>query len=510
MKRIIAAICSILLLMGCAFAAELKAPAGIYADPQTHLIVDAGQNAVFSVNQNGELELFAGKINPVDIYGNSAGGYLNGAALEAQFDTPWDIVPFLSGYIVSDSGNNCLRYISGGKVSTFAGSRVAGLKNGTGSAAAFNCPRGLASDGSTLYVADTLNNCIRAVDKNGIVSTYAGSTTEGYADGERAKALFNAPSGLCWYDGALYVADTGNHCIRKIENGVVSTVAGADSPIYEESGERAGGYADGWASAALFESPYDVAVDSLGIFIADTGNSAVRRINSEGWVCSIESTPAFAKPGGVELVGNELCVTDKFTGKVFFIEITNVCEHFTDVPSESWYQSYVDFCVQNGLFKGVNESSFAPNAPMQRGMVAMVLGRTAQLSERSLLLYGERDFNDVPKNAYYAASLAWAADNGLIGGVSEAEFAPTKNTSRQELIVMLYRLAAYRGLDMNSAASLDSFADSDEVADWAVYAMRWAVSKNLVRGDELGRLSPQADVTRAQAAKLFSEFAKLA
>ena len=75
---------------------------------------------------------------------------------------------------------------------------------------------------------------------------------------------------------------------------------------------------------------------------------------------------------------------------------------------------------------------------------------------------------------------------------------------------MLYRLAAYRGLDMNSAASLDSFADSDEVADWAVYAMRWAVSKNLVRGDELGRLSPQADVTRAQAAKLFSEFAKLA
>lgn len=511
MKKMLALLLGALLLGTSALAVSPKAPVGLGFNAEYFLVADAGQNQILSIDENGEISVFAGALNPNDIYGNAAGGYLDGDAGSAQLDAPWDVIAFAGGYIVSDSGNNCLRMIKDGKVTTFAGSRAAALTNGAGSTAAFNSPRGLATDGEKLYVADALNNCIRAVTKSGTVSTFAGAAAEGYADGSVTTARFNAPSGLCWFGGALYVADTGNHCIRMIKDDKVTTIAGQNSGVYEGSDEKAGGYADGWAENALFSSPCDVAVDENGVYVADTGNAAVRWMDKSGWVCTAFSADeaGLSQPAGVEVYNGKIYASDRFTGVLAAGGFLDVSEYFTDVPADSWFADFVDFASQNSLFNGVTASSFDPSGTMQRGMLAAVLGRAAQIPDRNLILAGSGSFSDVPRGEYYESALAWAADKGVISGVGDGSFAPEKNATRQETVTMLYRLARVMELDNTKTAELSGFADSESVADWAKPAMQWAVAEGIIGGNEKAELRPLAELTRAEAAKIFTQFAKL-
>ena len=512
MKKAVALLlCAVLLISG-ALAADMKSPTGIWANSGAILIADSSQNAIYSIGEfskghGDEPELYAGKINPADIYGEPAGGYLDGDALTAQFDAPWDVQVFGDGFVVSDSGNNCLRMIANGKVTTFSGSRIAALTNGSASKAAFNSPRGLARDGATLYVADTLNNCIRAVDEKGNVTTFAGSAEEGYKDGSLTAARFNGPSGIYCYRGDIYVADTGNHCIRMIRDGQVTTIAGQNSGVYEDSSEKAGGFADGWAENALFRSPLDVWADAGGVYIADTGNSALRLLKN-GWVATLAADEdGLSQPAGLAFDDSGLYVTDRFSGEVFIAQFANSENLFSDVPAGSWYAEYVSLAVDFGLFNGVSETAFDPNGSMQRGMIAAVLARAAQIPNRDLIIYGEKTFSDVPADAYYKDSLAWCADSGIISGIGNGEFAPTSSATRQETVTMLYRLAGVMGRDVTASASLAEFADGADVADFAKTAMEWAVSKKIISGNEQKQLLPAAEMTRAQAAKIFSEFA---
>ena len=192
----------------------------------------------------------------------------------AQFDRPRGVAVDSSGNVyVADTRNSRIRkIIPEGVVSTFAGSTW-GYKDATGTSAQFSIPTGVAvdSDGN-LYVADTDNHRIRKITSGGVVTTLAGSGTEGYHDATGTKAQFAAPVGVAVdSSGNVYVADAGNNRIRKITPaGEVTTLAGSDT---------AGHHDDATGTAARFDVPTGVAVDSSGIlYVADFWNNRIRKI----------------------------------------------------------------------------------------------------------------------------------------------------------------------------------------------------------------------------------------
>lgn len=199
---------------------------------------------------------------------------------------PFAVAVGIDGTVyVADAGeSNRIQKISpDGTISTFAGGSE-GFSDGVGGAASFNTPSGLAlsSDGN-LFVADTGNNRIRKITREGEVSTVAGDGTAGYADGPAAQARFNGPIGVAVdASGKIYVADSYNDRIRMVTaDGHVSTVAGQGTP----------GYADGDHSSALFDTPCGIVAATDGtLIVADTGNDRIRKITPDGNVTTLPVT----------------------------------------------------------------------------------------------------------------------------------------------------------------------------------------------------------------------------
>jgi len=224
-----------------------------------------------TIGWTGRIDLLAG---------DGVAGMRDGAAMQARFADPYGVAFAKDGTVfVSDAGeNNRIRRIAkDGTVSTFAGA-VEGFADGTGTAASFDTPSGLALDGQgNLYVADTGNHAIRRITPQGAVSTLAGDGTPGFADGPGAHARFDGPTGIAvGGDGRVYVADTYNDRIRVIaRDGTVSTLAGGDRP----------GDMDGPGTLARFDTPTAVAVDAMNrVYVADLRNNAIRRITPTGEV----------------------------------------------------------------------------------------------------------------------------------------------------------------------------------------------------------------------------------
>ncbi|HWB59978.1 MAG TPA: protease pro-enzyme activation domain-containing protein [Chthoniobacteraceae bacterium] len=228
-------------------------------------------------------------------------GSANGSGTNATFNTPNSVAIDTSGNIyVADSSNSTIRKITtSGSVSLLAGKPGrTGTTNGSGTAARFNNPQGVAVDGAgNVYVADTGNNLIRKITASGSVSTLAGvSGTLGWKDGSAASALFNNPISVAADSaGNVYVADENNYVVREIStSGTVSTPYGQGGVI---------GSADGIGTGALFNSPTGLFIDgSNNIYVADCqvplapasqvpGNTTIRRINTSGVVSTIAGTP---------------------------------------------------------------------------------------------------------------------------------------------------------------------------------------------------------------------------
>jgi hypothetical protein len=213
-------------------------------------------------------------------------GSNDGVGTAARFSNPIGVAVNASGTVyVADFDNHTIRALApGGVVTTLAGvAGSPGSANGVGAAARFRNPWAVAVDGvGTLYVADTGNHTIRKVTPAGVVSTLAGfAGVSGHTDGVGSAARFHFPSGVAVdAAGVVYVADQENHTVRRV------TPAGAVTTIAGLAGAR--GYADGVGPAARFNDPSGVAVDAAGtVYVSEYGNHTVRRLTPDGTVTTV-------------------------------------------------------------------------------------------------------------------------------------------------------------------------------------------------------------------------------
>jgi len=308
----------------------LLKPVGVTNNPSGGLYVaDTANNSIKAIASDGTVTVLAGK--------DGTAGSTDGTGTAASFNNPTGIVIDSAGNLyVCDTNNGTVRKVtSAGVVTTLAGSASSrGSQDGTGSAASFVNPTGIAMNSAgDIFVTDSTNDTIRKITTAGVVTTFAGvAKSVGDVDGAGTAARFNNPMGVTinTTTNYLYVADTNNHTIRRINTidiaadttaGTAAVPAGTVTTLAGSAGVS--GAFDGAGPYALFNLPMGVSVDSSSnVYVADTGNSCIRRIGSTGTVITIAgiagitgnrdgtfTAALFNQPQGV-LVSSSIVVAD--------------------------------------------------------------------------------------------------------------------------------------------------------------------------------------------------------
>ncbi len=188
--------------------------------------------------------------------------------------------------------------------------------------------------------------------------------------------------------------------------------------------------------------------------------------------------------------------------EVTFVEVQPEPLPFTDVAEGDWFHDAVQYAYENGLMDGVGDGQFAPNATTNRAMVVTILYRLAGEPAVS----GDVAFTDVAPGQWYSNAVAWAAQKGSVNGISETEFAPAGDLTREQLATILYRYAESASYDVSAQADLSGFPDVGDIQDYATEALSWAVAEGLLQGFEDDSLQPQSTATRAQIATILMRF----
>jgi len=281
---------------GPATSAQLWSPSGVAADSTGDVYIADMYNNLIRKVSNGVITTVAG---------NGTGGYSgdNGPPTSASLSSPQSIAVDAAGSLyVADTGNQRIRKVSNGVITTVAGNGTFAFSgdNGPATSAQLAWPYGIAVDSAgNLYIADASNNRIRKVS-NGIITTVAGSGTYGYSgdNGPATSAQLDGPTGVAVDSaGNLYIADQGNNCIRRVSNGRITTVAGNGTQGYRGD--------NGPAINAELDDLWSVAVDSAGnLFIADSFNERIRKV-SNGVITTVAGGGSTGPSGGGSYSGDD-------------------------------------------------------------------------------------------------------------------------------------------------------------------------------------------------------------
>ena len=175
---------------------------------------------------------------------------------------------------------------------------------------------------------------------------------------------------------------------------------------------------------------------------------------------------------------------------------------FKDVSENDWFYEEVKYVYENGLMNGITTTRFAPDAQMDRAMLATVLYRLAGSPAYTI----DCPYDDLHRNAYYYDAVMWCTENGIFQGYGNGLFGPTDNVTREQTAAVLYRFAGqYLGMDVSARAELN-LSDAEEVSGWAAEGMSWAVAVGLLKGYPDGTVHPEAFARRSELSVILARF----
>ena len=177
-------------------------------------------------------------------------------------------------------------------------------------------------------------------------------------------------------------------------------------------------------------------------------------------------------------------------------------EPFVDVNEGDWFYDAVVYAYQNELMDGVGGNRFAPNSETTRAQLVTILYRLEGEPEVS----GTSGFTDVEAGTWYTDAVAWAAANGIVNGTTDTTFAPGEDITREQLVTVLYRYAEAKGYDVSARVDLSAYPDANQIQSYAAESVAWAVAEGLIQGFEDNTLRPAGNATRAQIATILMRF----
>lgn len=177
---------------------------------------------------------------------------------------------------------------------------------------------------------------------------------------------------------------------------------------------------------------------------------------------------------------------------------------FVDVKRSQWFYDAIKFANQNKIFNGMSSTTFEPDTAMTRAMFVTVLYRLVGEPE----VNGESKFVDVVEGSYYEKAVIWAEKYGIVKGISDTEFAPDVEITREQMSAIMHRFAKYMGYDVSVGEDTNilSYEDFAEISEYAIPSMQWAVGAGLMKGQTDSILNPRATTTRAEVATLLQRF----
>ena len=176
---------------------------------------------------------------------------------------------------------------------------------------------------------------------------------------------------------------------------------------------------------------------------------------------------------------------------------------FKDVKENDWFYEAVSYAVENGLMSGMSEDIFAPNTPLTREMLAVVLYNVEGQPESA----GVNPFTDVKADIWYTDAILWANENGIVAGYDNSAYGVGDLITREQFATILYRYAQFKGYDTTQGGmAVREFSDYENISDYARPAMAWAVNVGIMGGMDDGTLMPQGKATRAEAATMLMNF----
>ena len=288
----------------------------------------------------------------------------------------------------------------------------------------------------------------------------------------------NAKSGdafvnISYIPDNVYNVDLANVDL-KVANGIISVEGIPQQNIETEEPTPAPSVPDSVPSDTN-TTPPDAEIPSFG-----TGHS---------------SSGSTSYPSGTAFVSKDSHTNTKTTKPVM---------SFADVKQTNWYYDAVAYIFENGLMKGTTDTDFSPNIPLTRGMLVTVLHRL----EGSPLVSENNKFTDVDKEIYYANAVNWAKQSGIVNGITENEFAPDTNITREQIVIILYRYSLMKKYSTNISQNthINQYNDFSSVSEYATQAMQYAIESGLIKGDASGNLNPQGLATRAEIATILYRF----